>query len=388
MRSLSVASLAFLLFVPCAARADEPLPDTEPLFATPADDAPCDRLSLRADYLYWWLHRLRTPPLLTAGPEGSSALLGDPQTIILRGGDRITSRHDRYIGIRTGADCWLDAERTWGLEADAFFMERDSTHFTVRAGDVPVLAIPFVGAQGRNNSYVVSGFNSRFGDLSGGTTVYSRMEFFGQEANVRYNLARCAGSAWDLFAGVRFLQLRERLDLTSSSRVLPEGSTLLGLEDHFQTFDKFYGGQLGASGTLRLGRLALEGRAALALGADDEVIRNKGQSIFHTPQQRQVQPYGLFVLPSNRGEFSRVSFDVVTEVRLNVVFELTHHVNLRAGYSLLTWDGPARPGDQVLPINRSQVRPEGLQGPLQPLPNFKEDVFWAHGLNAGVELSW
>jgi hypothetical protein len=388
MRSLSVASLAFLLFVPCVARADDPFPDTESLFADPTDEASCNRLSLRADYLYWWLRRLRTPPLLTAGPEGSAALLGDPQTIILRGGDRITSRHDRYIGIRTGADYWLDAERTWALEADAFFMERDSTHFTVHPGDVPVLAIPFVGAQGRNNSFVVSGFNPQFGDLSGGTTVYSRMELFGQEANVRYNLARCAGSEWNLFAGARFLQLRERLDLTSSARVLPEGSTLIGLEDHFQTFDKFYGGQLGGSGTLRFGRLALEGRAAVALGADDEEIRNKGQSIFHTPQQRQVQPYGLFVLPSNRGEFSRVSFDVVTEVRLNAVFELTQHVNLRAGYSLLTWDGPVRPGDQVLPINRSQVRPAGLQGPLQPLPNFKEDVFWAHGLNAGIELSW
>ena len=107
-----------------------------------------------------------------------------------------------------------------------------------------------------------------------------------------------------------------------------------------------------------------------------------------TPQQRQVQPYGLFVLPSNRGEFSRVSFDVVTELRLNVVFELTRHVKLRSGYSFLTWDGPVRPGDQVLPINLSQVSPGGLRGPLQPLPNFKEDFFWAHGLNAGVELSW
>src|SRR5262249_30457359 len=279
-------------------------------------------------------------------------------------------------------------DRTWGIEADAFFLERDSTNRTFRPGEVPVLAIPFIGADGRNHSFVVNGFNPEFGTLSGGTNVYSRMEFFGQEANVRYNLARSPGGEWDVFAGARFLQLRERLDLTSSARVLPERSTLIGLEDHFQTFDKFYGGQLGTSGRVRFGRVSLEGRAALALGGDDQLIRNKGQRIFHTPQQRQVQPYGLFVLPSNRGEFSRVAFDVVTELRLNVVYELTQHINLRAGYTLLTWDGPVRPGDQVRPINRSQVRPGGLQGPLQPLPNFKEDFFWAQGLNAGVELSW
>jgi hypothetical protein len=388
MRWSCLLALTLLLSVSGAALAEGPVEDLAEWFASPTDEGAVDRLSLHADYLYWWLRRLRTPPLLTAGSEGSSALLGDANTLVLRGGDRITSRHERYVGIRPGADWWLDTMHTWALEADAFFLERDSTNRTVRSGEVPVLALPFVDEHGRNHSFVVNGFNPEFGDLSGGTNVYSRMELFGQEANVRYQLACSSESEGDLFAGARFLQLRERLDLTSSAKFLPEGSTLIGLEDHFQTFDKFYGGQLGASGKLRLGRLALEGRAALALGADEQTIRNKGQSIFHTPQQRSVQPYGLFVLPSNRGAFSRVSFDVVTEVRLNLVFELASHVRLRGGYSFLTWDGPVRPGDQILPINRSQVRPGGLAGPLQPLPNFKEDFFWAHGFAAGVELSW
>src|SRR5262249_18308287 len=155
---------------------------------------------------------------------------------------------------------WFGVERNLGIEADAFFLERDSTHFAIRPGNVPVLAIPFVDNQGRNDSFVISGPNRELGDLIGGASVYSRMELFGQEGNVLVNLARSGRHEWNLFAGARFLQLRERLDLTGSAKALPEQTTVIGLEDHFQTFDKFYGGQIGTAGTLRLGRLALEGR--------------------------------------------------------------------------------------------------------------------------------
>ncbi len=348
-----------------------------------------DRLHLRADYLYWYLRRLRVPPLLTAGPVGSSGILGEQGVTDLRGGDRLESRHDRYVGLRTSADWWFDDERTFAVQTDVFFLERDSTHFTVHPGDVSTLAIPFFGVRAQQNlSYVVSGFNPQFGDLTGGTTIYSRMELFGQEANVLWNLARAPNFEWNVLAGGRFLQLRERLDLTSSSRVLPEQSTLIGLEDHFQTFDKFYGAQLGTVGTWKRGRWSVEGKAAVALGADEQTIRNKGTRIFQTPQQRQVQDFGLFVQPSNSGEFDRTSFDVVTELRLNVGFDVTRHIRLQGGYTLLTWDGPVRAGDQVVGINQSQTRPQGLQGPLAPLPQFREDFFWAHGTNVGLELRW
>lgn len=389
MRWPCLVLLALLTAVPCAVRADEPPADPSPLFGAPDAEETGERLTLSADYLNWWLRRLRTPPLLTAGPAGSAAIPGAPGTELLRGGDRITSRHNnRYVGVRFGAAYWFDPCRTWGVDADAFFLERDSTHLTVAPGAVPVLALPFVGPQGNNNSSVVSGLNPVFGDLSGGTTVYSRMELFGQQANGVLNLGRSSWAEWDLLAGTRFLQLRERLDLTSTSRMLPMATMLLGLEDHFQTFDKFYGGQLGTKARVFFGRLSLEGRATVALGADDEQIRNKGQAIFQTPQVRLVQPHGLFVLPSNSGSFSRVAFGVVTEERLTVAYKLTPHVRLRVGYNLLTWNGPVRPGDQVSPLNLSQLSPGGLRGPLLPLPSFKQDLFWAHGVNSGLEFCW
>ncbi len=389
MRRASLLVALFALLPPC--RAQEVVPaDAEPVLEFPADAvSEVDHLHLRADYLYWYLRRLRVPPLLTAGPAGSSGLPGENGTTVLRGGDRLESRHDRYVGIRSIADWWFDSEETLGVQADVFIMERDSTHYTARPGNAPTLAIPFfsVGDQ-REGSYVVSGFNPQFGNLTGGTTIYSRMELFGQEANVLWNIARASNFEWNVLAGGRFLQLRERLDLTSSSRVLPEKSTLLGLEDHFQTFNKFYGGQVGTIGAWKRGRWSVEGKAAIALGADDQTIRNKGTRIFHTPQARQTQNFGLFVQPSNRGEFDRTSFDVVTELRLNVGYQVSRHVRVQGGYTLLTWDGPVRPGDQIIGVNQSQTRPGGVQGPLAPLPQFREDFFWAHGTNLGLELTW
>ena len=166
---------------------------------------------------------------------------------------------------------------------------------------MPVLALPFVGPQGNNNSYVVSGLNPVFGNLSGGTTVYSRMELFGQQANGVLNLGRSTWAEWDLLAGTRFLQLHKRLDLTSTSRVLPASTTLLGLEDHFQTFDKFYGGQLGTKAQRLLRPLLAGGTGNGGPGGRRRGNTQQGTDDFPDAAVHLVQPHGLFVLPSNSG---------------------------------------------------------------------------------------
>src|SRR5207248_3152805 len=66
-----------------------------------------ERITFRSDFLYWYLTKLRVPPLVTTGPAGSQAVIGDPGTEILRGGGRLTSRHDRYVGERLGGEWWL-----------------------------------------------------------------------------------------------------------------------------------------------------------------------------------------------------------------------------------------------------------------------------------------
>jgi hypothetical protein len=378
-----------LLALPAFARQTPaaPLAESEPIESEVAP--PSERLRIDVDFLYWFLERPRVPVLLTTGTPESGGVLGASGTEALYGGDRLESRHDRYVGVRVGADYWFDDSRTWGLNGSAFFLERDSSNLTVPWAGTTLLARPYVDATGGGEkAYIIAGPSPGVGDLTGGFNAYTRIEFFGQDVNVLYGLA--AGSNWTLdgLAGFRFLQMRERLDLTGVSKVLPDESILLSATDHFDTFDKFFGAQAGLRGEVRRGRWYVEGKVALSIGGDDQQIRTYGDRIYQTPQDKLTSNYGVLVLPSNRGTFERGEFDFVTEVGLNVGCELTQHVRARVGYSLLTWLNPVRPGDQIAAINLGQVAPGAAAFAGQPSVPFREDFFWAQGLNAGLEFRW
>src|SRR5258708_26947512 len=72
--------------------------------------APSDKWEFRVEYVSWYLSRLPVPPLATTGPTG---VVGDPGTVILRGGE-LESRHDRYVGVRTGGEYWFGAADRFG----------------------------------------------------------------------------------------------------------------------------------------------------------------------------------------------------------------------------------------------------------------------------------
>lgn len=387
--------VALLLFAIIATSAPaqeflEPVPKSVDCQTTPCAEQPADdhRWEVQVDYLYWFLNRLRVPPMVAVGPAGSTGRPGDPGVTVLHD-DRLTSRHIRYIGLRGEIDWWADCEHIVGFQAAAFFLERDSTYMTVRWNTYPTVAIPYIDARdGSVQARIIAGRDPRLGDLSGSMVLYSRMELFGQEANALFRCLGCDDFDLHWLAGGRFMQLRERLDTKCSSRILPAESTVIGLEDHFSTFNKLFGGQVGLIGEYRCGPFFIGGKAAVALGVNDQLVRLKGESIFHVPGDRQSQQYGLFVLPTNRGEYERWILDVVTEMRINVGVELTNWLRIHAGYSLLTWHNPVRPGDQIEPVNLTQVRPGGLTGPAQPTMPWREDLFWAHGVNVGVECRW
>jgi hypothetical protein len=392
MRHL-LAPLLVVVLLAAPARAQEqavapPTPAEPPVFE-PAADAPADRLSIDVDFLYWFLERMRVPALLTTGTPASGGVLGEIGTDTIYGDDRLDSRHDRYVGVRFGVDYWLNDDRTVGLNGSAFFLERDSSNFTVKWNAIPLLARPYVDAtDGSEKAFIIAGPSPGVGDLTGAFNAYSRIELFGQDANVLYGLGR--GECWklDALAGFRFLQMRERLDLTGVSKVLPEESTLLSQTDHFDTFDKFFGVQAGLTGEAHRGPWFVEGKVALSIGGDDQEIRTYGTTLYQTPQVRMTEDYGVLVLPSNRGTFERGAFDFVTETQINVGCDLTRHIRFRVGYSILTWLNPVRPGDQITPINLAQVAPGAPAFTGKPSVPFREDSFWAQGGNVGLEFRW
>jgi hypothetical protein len=102
---------------------------------------------------------------------------------------------------------------------------------------------------------------------------------------------------------------------------------------------------------------------------------------------------GLYALQSNSGRQERDKLAFIPEVGLNVGLQVTRHVKLSAGYSLLWVSTVARAGEQIDPVVnvsqfplRSGIGP--LVGPARPAFPFAGTDFWAQGLTLGLELSY
>jgi hypothetical protein len=52
------------------------------------------------------------------------------------------------------------------------------------------------------------------------------------------------------------------------------------------------------------------------------------------------------------------------------------------------WDSPIRSGDQVDQVVNPSQFTGSLVGPAAPGVPFREDFFWAQGVNLGVEFRW
>jgi hypothetical protein len=83
----------------------------------------------------------------------------------------------------------------------------------------------------------------------------------------------------------------------------------------------------------------------------------------------------------------------VSEVGLNVGWQLTRHVTLYAGYSFLWVNTVARAGEQIDPVvNTTQFPILSGNGPLvglaRPAFHFDGTDFWAQGLDFGLELRY
>jgi hypothetical protein len=365
--------------VPLPAPPDEPLP-------TPADGAACPPgpacWSVSAEYLLWFLREGHMPPLLTTGPVFSGGRLGERGTQVLYGDERLKTRHDdRFFGTRVALD-WLNASGTLGVEGRAFFLERDSTYFKAVSDGSTLLARPYTdAATGLPASQIIAG-PTPLGWRDGAFVGYSRIELFGEEANAVIPLGQGGMLSCDLLAGSRFLQMRDRLDLTATSHLLPARTTLFGLYDYLDAHNAFYGAQVGLRGCASWGNWFLQLRGTVALGGDDQEVKADGNRTFQTPLVRVVTPDGLSVQPSNAGDHHRGAVDMVSEVGVNLGYRLGRHVTLFGGYTFLYWNNPLRAGDQVDPLvsrNQDGAHPE--------IP-FKSDPFWAQGANVGLQFCW
>jgi len=380
---------------------------------------PDERFWARGDYVHWWTKRgpLHVPLVATgiADPNFSAV----PSTVLF-GGQGLDYR-SRSGGLLT-LGLWLDEQHITGFEASGFLLEKPRIAFAANSPDGSlVLARPFFAAEQNlvpQNSALLIAFPNI---LAGGVTISSTSRFWGAEANFARNVAHHCGWDVNLLFGFRYLSLDEHLLINQSSTVLQAqapgvvtgiigpGNQLLSLgdagstvniTDTFGTQNNFYGAQIGTRIGYRSGMWTVEVQTKVAMGPTHE-----GLNVFGSTQQNIVlngpppsasssnATAGFLALATNSGHDRTNWFSVVPEVGINLGCQVSSHVRALAGYNFLYMNSVIRPGNQVnLNINRAFLptisQPGSATNIAEPSKLFKQNEFWAHGVNFGMLISF
>jgi hypothetical protein len=334
---------------------------------TPAAPLEMPTWELEAELLVWWLRNGRIPPLLTTGPSAEVVLYGNEKLDV-----------NRHLGGRLTVTRWLDDCQSLGIQASGFAIERNSRTFETESDGSRRLARPFIDAGiGTAASEIIAGFAPGIGNLSGAFYGFTKNELFGEQGSVVVSLAD-GGLELDLLAGAYFLQMRERLEITATSKLLPDEAVLFGTTDKYKVYNRFYGAHLGVQGEVWRGCWLLGFHGQCAIGATTQKVNAYGDRLAATPLSRDWQPQGLLVQPTNAGKSDHATFDVVYELGLRLGCQATSWLRLHAGYTLIYWTNPIRAGDQI----------DLASYPSGPRIPFTEDYFWAQGASVGLEVSW
>ncbi len=366
-----------------------------------------------AEYLLWFFKDSPAPPLVTRALDYSGTVPGAvsdfPHTIVVFGGGPGIDTHI-HSGARFTAGGWLDDEQLLGLEGVFFFTGQRGAHFTAGSESDVGFYRPFIDqATGMAVAEEVSGLVPR--QLAGRVTVDLESRLWGAEANFRHNLLCGCWYRVDLVEGFRFQSLEESLNISEQGLTvldmpavaggMPQGTTFQ-VNDRFSTQNRFYGGQIGTISEVKWGSWFLDVKSKVALGDTRQnatIIGNTTIGSNFLPGSSPM-PGGLLALASNSGLHTRDRFSVVTDLGLNIGYQINDQLRVYAGYEFLYWSSVLRPGDQIDPVvNRGQlpgasqtiVSPSatGTGAPRpHPIYAFHGTDFWAHGVNFGLEFRY
>ncbi|MGH7334416.1 MAG: BBP7 family outer membrane beta-barrel protein [Candidatus Rokuibacteriota bacterium] len=379
MRTLSVFAAALVMAMVLEAGTSE----AQTGAAASARPGP---FSVSAETIIWWFKSSPTPvPIVT------DDVLGQPGTKVLLGGDDLDTNPNP--GFRLTAGYALN-ER-WGLEGNFLYIPSRSTSNSVSSsgqlGSTDLL-LPFFDVTQNQENITELSFSPVYRGSAREELTNSLM---GAEANGTWALAAGRPFQVDLLGGFRWLRLHETYTITTSSPFIPpQPVDIWNTTDEFDTFNNFYGAQLGVRARYDWGRFFASGSLKFAMGAMVQTVDINGSLVtndFTGFGATQTFPGGYFALPTNIGSYTRSVFAVVPEVGLNIGYQITTWASVFVGYTFLYTNNVVRPGNQInRNINPTQSvsyvgePPATLQGPAQPSFKFNSSDFWAQGLNVGL----
>jgi hypothetical protein len=345
-------------------------------------------------------------PLLTAGPpivdasgNVSGGVLGADGTRVLVGNEHV--KYGDYVNaLRLTVGWWCGCEREWGLEWSGFIQEGRSeiANFFAPGNAQEVLARPAIDALTGSPIALVVSVPSGFPLARAGEAHYkSTMDLGGTEVNLLRSLVYCDRFKFNLLAGVRYINLAEKLSIItrSSFPTSLDNSTppdLLDIVDEFDVRNQFLGGQLGFQAEFRHARWFADVIGKFALGDMNEQLNINGFTNTSIAGATATQLGGWLALPTNIGKSNMDQFAIVPELTLKVGYQWTQRISTYIGYNLLYMNRVLRPGDQIdATINPTLVPVSGAVGPFgppRPARIFNETDFYTQGVTAGLSIRY
>lgn len=379
----------------------EPQVQPQPVLVSPFQVP--TRFWFRTDLLLWWTKSGPMPaPLATMGSPNDAipGALGQPGTQVIYGGDSVN--FGIISGLRLESGFWLDANQTFGVEGEYFFLGKQISGFSAFSDDFgnPLIARPVINAQtGSEGAYV----DSVPGNIAGGLNVFNSSQLQGWAIDGLWNFARSDQFSLGGLLGFRYLNLNESLVIQDQLSGASDGSLTFGGQpisasesladlDRFRTTNNFYGGLLGLRMAWTPGRWVINGAAKLSLGTTQERAVVQGATTLYDAfgGTEAVLPGGVLATAANIGNHYRSPFAVAPEMNFNVGFRVTPWMTVRVGYSFLYLSNVLRPGDQVSRVVSPNLVPSdsgyGAAGPNQPIYQFHASSYWAQGMNLGLDF--
>jgi hypothetical protein len=367
---------------------------------------PLNRLSVRGEYLLWWMPGFPTPVLGTTNANTNlNGYLGEPGTASLLGpGSLIDStRH----GLRLRAGYWLDDCGSCGFDIGGFFLGKRDFTATFGSDVNPLITRPVFVPNLIPNTNQPLGENGEAvavpGILRGALTIRADSSLWGLDVNAHKNVWNDCGERLEFFGGYRHLNLRESLTFTENITVIGPGGNRLAItdpigtqvvvQDRFATRNAFHGAQVGAVYERRWGQWDFDARASLALGTTHQTLEISGFQLRQRPDAELMTfRGGLLAAGPNLGRFTRDRFSVVPELTMNVGYWLSPNFRVFAGYNFMYWTNVIRPGDQLDRVVDLTFVPNALNasfsGQYRPRPLFKQRDLAVNGLQLGLDWRW
>jgi hypothetical protein len=405
----------------------------------------CPQHRVWADFevLWWWREGRRLPPLVTSStnpppPPDQAGTLGNTQTFVLFGGDRVTE--SPHFGARCEIGLWVDRCATWGIAASAFSAGEESQGFFAQSDGDPVLARPFFNTTTAMPAALLVAYPGLGGpgtlgpgSVTGSIEIFADNEIIGGEIFLRkklnhYFLGECVGflmegPAWlgsvfhpfgrraygamaydlthgprrfrisriDLIGGYQYTRIRDSLMI--NNRLVnrdPTGltpvDTVTDAQDYFYCLNEFHGGTLGLICEVESGPWKVEALGKLGIGNTHVNTQIAGQHQFTPPggPPGPVLPGALLAQPTNIGNYTDDYFTLVPEARLQLQYQVNCHLDFTLGYTVMWWNHVALAGDQVnLNLSGATLPPIG---PDPQFTGINPTAFWAQGIDLGLRL--